>query len=179
MFRKVVVVAALASAALAGLAGCTPPDGHVATPSASSTPSPAGTPEATRLETARFVYESYLNTRSALTQSYDGDPDALLQWATERQAAVAIADVASLVEAQQMIEGAFVVTSVSLIEERPEGIRVVACVDNSDVRLVDRTTGEATPATPTAPSVITLVGTSELRLDEVAAAPAEDAALCA
>jgi hypothetical protein len=177
MLRKVAVIAAVGLAAVTGLVACAPP----VTPSPSASVSPSlrsASPDTGRLETARSVYESYLNTRSMLTQSYEADPDALLEWATERQVAEAIADVATLVEAEQMIEGEFVVTSVSLVDEQADSLRMVACVDNSDVRLVDRSSGEAIPATPTAPSLITLVGTSQLRLDDVAAAAPEEATAC-
>lgn len=171
MIRRLATRVALAAVAALLLAGCTP-DEPVETTPIPSNPDPSSTGSQTieLLESAETIYENYLNARSRLTQSPDSDIDVLLEFATERQAALAYADVAVLVEEGTMLQGSFEVTGSAFAVEDARSPQLVMCVDNSDVRQVDRQTGNSAPSARTGPVLVSFVTERSLKVDEVAAA---------
>lgn len=159
------------------LVGCTPDAPTETTPPASTEASPPPSVPAVVGE-ATSTYENFLNARSELTQSPEADVDDLRRFATDSQASTTYAEVLELVQSGQSLEGRFTVTTSTLVSESDQTPSLILCVDNSEVVIVDRATGDTTSTTPADPVLVTFSREDTLKVDEVGEVPADEAVSC-
>lgn len=163
-------VVALGVLVTAVLAGCTteappeastPPAVSPSAPPVTSEPSP--TPEDPLLTEAREVYQRYLDDGLEVLKSGVVDEDAYSESATDELAALTVADDQVSLAQGDRASGRLLLKQAELIEKTNDGLRIAACVDNSDYGFtVD---GKPVTPKPIAPRLVVFVLEPETLVD--------------